>query len=139
MSKFIFLEHTADVKFQAFGDNLEELFTNSILAVKQAIAGKTKIKKVKEKKIEVAGKDYESLMYNLLEEIIYFVDADDFTINDVKEIKLRGFKISAVITGDKASNYKFTNNIKAVTYSEMFIKKEESLKKRWICQVVLDA
>ena len=33
MKRFKFLEHTADVKFQAFGNNLEEVFENSALRI----------------------------------------------------------------------------------------------------------
>ncbi|RLG11686.1 archease, partial [Candidatus Pacearchaeota archaeon] len=42
--KYKFLEHTADIKFQAFGDSIEEVFKNSALALKEIIVGKIKIK-----------------------------------------------------------------------------------------------
>jgi SHS2 domain-containing protein len=133
--KFKFLEHTADAKFQAFGNSVEEMFENSGLALKDIICGKKKIKEAEEMKLVAKGKDYESLMYNFLEEIIYLLDADDFLIGKIKEIKIAGFKLKAVILGDKASNYKFANKAKAVTYNEMFVKKE---KGKWISQVVID-
>lgn len=133
--KFKFLEHTADVKFRAFGKNSEEVFANSALALKETICGKMKIKKKKEKIIKVKGRDFESLLYNFLEEIIYFLDAENFLISNIKEIKIKNFIVKAIIGGDKASNYKFTNRVKAVTYNEMFIKKE---KGKWTSQVVVD-
>ncbi len=133
--KYKFLEHTADVKFQAFGKNAEEVFANSALALKEAICGKMKIKEMKKMKVAAKGKDYENLMYNFLEEILYLLDAEDFLISKIKEIKINGLKLMAVIAGDKASNYKFTNSVKAVTYNEMFVKKE---KGKWISQVVID-
>lgn len=48
--RFKFLEHTADVKFQAFGEDIEKLFENSALALKESICGKIKIKEKKKKK-----------------------------------------------------------------------------------------
>jgi SHS2 domain-containing protein len=135
MIRFKFLEHTADVKFQAFGNSIEEAFENSALALKETICGKKKIKEVEEIKIIAKGKNNENLMYNFLEEIIYLLDAEDFLISKVKEIKINRFRLKAIITGDKASGYKFTNNVKAVTYNEMVIKKE---KGRWISQIVID-
>jgi SHS2 domain-containing protein len=138
MKNFVFLEHTADVKFQAFGKNIEEVLTNSFLALKKAMLENKKIKKSKEREINVKGKDYESLLYNFLEEIIYLLDADNFVISELKELKIKGFKLNAKILGDNASNYDLKNKVKAVTYNEMFVKKEESPKKRWVCQVVLD-
>ena len=136
MEKFVFLEHTADIKFQAFGEGLEEALENSVLALKQAMYGKTKVKNSKTKIVNVKGKDYESMLYNFLEEIIYFVDKGEFIVDKVKTIRVDGFKISAVLSGDKPQNYNFTNNIKAVTYNEMFVKKQQD---KWVCQVVLDA
>ncbi len=133
--KFKFLEHTADIKFQAFGKSAEEAFENSASALKESICGKIRIKEGKEKKIEIEGRDFESMLYMFLEEILYLLDAEDFLIEKVKEIKINGFKLKAVLTGDKASNYKFTNNVKAVTYNEMFVKHE---KGKWIVQIVID-
>jgi SHS2 domain-containing protein len=133
--KYKFLEHTADVKFQAFGKNIEEVFENSALALKEAICGKKKIKVIKEKVIKVKGKDFESLMYKFLEEILYLLDSSNFLISKIKEIKIKNLKLEAVISGDNAKNYWFTNNVKAVTYNEMFIKRK---KDSWVSQVVLD-
>lgn len=135
--KYKFLEHPADLKFQAFGKTIEESFTNAALAIKESICGKIKVKSKIEKKISVKGKDFESLLYEFLEEIIYLLDAEDFLINKIKEIKIdkKNFKIKAVLIGNKASEYNFNNSVKAVTYSEMLVK---NVKKKWILQVVLD-
>jgi SHS2 domain-containing protein len=43
--------------------------------------------------------------------------------------------LKATLLGDKASNYKFTNDVKAITYNSMFVKKQ---KEEYILQVVLD-
>ena len=135
--KFKFLPHTADVMFQAFGKSLEEAFTNSALALKETICEKIKIKAVVKKQISVSGKDYESLLYNFLEEFLYLLDAENFLISKIEKIKIddKKFKLKAVVVGDKASNYKFTNDVKAITYNEMFVRQE---KGKWVVQVVLD-
>ncbi len=135
MSKFKFLEHTADVKFQAWGKDIEEVFENSALAFKETIIGKKKVQEKEKIKISAKGRDYESLLYRFLEEILYLLETEKFLIAKVKEIKIKGFRVSAVISGDKASNYRFTNSVKAVTYNEMFVKRE---KGKWISQVVID-
>ena len=75
------------------------------------------------------------LLYNLLEEILYLLDAEDFLMSKIKIKLVNKNKLDVKISGDKASNYKFTNNVKAVTYNEMFVKKD---KNKWIAQVVLD-
>jgi SHS2 domain-containing protein len=138
--KYKFLSHTADVKFQAFGKSLEECFTNSFFALKKVMFDNLKIKQVILKKIKVKGKDYESLLYNFLEEFLYLLDAKEFISFKIKNIKIHidkkdKFILSAELIGDKTKNYKFSNSVKAVTYNEMFVKKEN---KKWISQVVLD-
>lgn len=136
MKKFKFIEHTADIEFQAFGKNLKELFKNSALALSNSIYNK-KIREKKEYKIKVKGHDLENLLYNFLEEFLILFDSENFILSKIKEIKLdeKNFKIKAEIIGDDIKNYKTSMHIKAITYNEMFIKKQ---KEKWICQVVLD-
>jgi SHS2 domain-containing protein len=138
--KFIFLEHTADVKFQAFGKDINEVFSNSALALKEVMTEKTKIKEKIKKKIVVKGKDNESLLYNFLEEFLVLFDSKNFIFGGIKKIKINGGKnkiLEAEITGDNSKDYKFSNSVKAVTYNDMFIKYDDK-KKKWISQVVLD-
>jgi len=132
--KFKFLEHTGDVKFQAFGKNINELFENSALALKEVICGKIKVKGGRKKTIKVNGRDYESMLHNFLEELLYLLETEKFIMAKTK-VKVKGLKLSAVVYGDKSGNYNFVNPVKAVTYSEIFVKYE---KGRLVCQVVLD-
>ena len=136
MKKFKFLEHTADVKFQAFGKTLEKAFENSALALKETISGKIKVKNKVKKKFEIKGKDNESLLYNFLEEFLFLLDSEDFLFSKINKIKIKDNKLICKISGDKASSYKFSNDVKAVTYNSMFVRQEK--KGGWICQVVLD-
>lgn len=137
MEKFKFLEHTADIKFQAFGKDIEEAFENAALALKKTICEETEILEKEEKKIEVKGKDFESLLYNFLEEFLFLVDGENFLLSKIKnlEIDKKNFKLNAIVSGDKANNYEFTNKVKAVTYNEMFVRQERG---KWVVQVVLD-
>ena len=46
-----------------------------------------------------------------------------------------GFSLVATVKGDIIDNYKLTNDVKAITYNEMYVKETE---KGWEAQVVLD-
>lgn len=133
----MFIEHTADTKFQAFGKSIEEVFANSFKATMETICGNIQISKQEKKQIEVKGIDIKSLLYNFLEEFLFLLDAENFLTESISNIKIdnKNFILNAEAVGDKASNYKFINSVKAVTYSEMFIKKE---KNKYTAQVVLD-
>ncbi len=136
--KFKFLPHTADIKFRAWGETIEEVFKNSALALFNVLSDK-KVKANKKIVVRAQGNDLEGLMYNFLEEFLFLLDADDFIASKVDEIILdkKNFTILAKISGDNIGNknkYEI-NHIKAITYSEMEIK---HLPNRWISQIVLD-
>ena len=131
--KFKFFEHTADVKFRAYGKTLDKAFENAALAMfhamyKGKIAKKTKIK------IKVKGNDKESMLYNFLEELLFLLDTKSFFLSSVK-IKITDNKLESELFGDNSKNYKVMTDVKAVTYNEMFIKHE---KNKWVVQVVVD-
>jgi len=132
--KFKFLEHTADVKFQAFGNSLEEVFENSALAMFNSMYD-GKVKKKITKRIKIEGKDNESLLYNFLEELLFLFDSEGFFLSEIKSLKIKEGNLEAEIVGDKDENYEIHIDVKAITYNEMFVKQEE---KKWVSQVVLD-
>ena len=134
--RFKFLEHTADIKFQAFAPTLEELFKNSASAMFGSMHD-GKIKSAIKKKIKVKGKDKESLLYNFLEELLFLFDSEGFFPAKFSKIKIDKKKLilEAEILGDNSKNYEIHLDVKAVTYNEMFVKKE---KNKWVAQVVVD-
>jgi SHS2 domain-containing protein len=136
MKTFKFLPHTADIKFQAYGKSLKEVFKNSAEAVFNSMySGKVKSKdKII---IKIKGNDLESLMYNFLEEFLFLIDSKNFFLSKIKIISLdeKKFELKAEIYGDNVKNYKLNHDFKAVTYNEMFVKK---IKGIWTAQVVMD-
>ena len=134
--KFEFLEHTADIKFRAFGKTLEEVFENSALAIFNILYDKN-VKGKKSYKITAKGNDFESLLYNFLEEFLILFDSKNFLPSKIKNLKLneKDFRIEAEVSGDDAKNYKIGVHIKAITYNEMFVKKN---KDKYTAQVVVD-
>jgi len=135
---FIFLKHTADIKFQAFGKSVEEVFRNSAYAMFNSMHDE-KIKETKKFKVHVHGKDFESLLYNFLEELLFLFDSENFFLSKVTKIKIKKdkFELYAEVLGDSSENYEIHIDIKAITYNDMFVKFDKE-KKQWIVQVVLD-
>ena len=133
MEKYRFLEHTADIKFRAFGRTIEEAFKNSALALIKAMC-KEKIRGKLKEKIIVKGKDKENLLYNFLEELLFLLDTKNLFLSSVK-VKIKGLELTGEIKGDDAKNYPVSLDVKAVTYSQMFVKQTSG---KFICQVVLD-
>lgn len=132
--KYKFIEHTADVKFEAYGKSLEEAFSNSAEAMIKSIT-EDQIKKVLEKSFEVEGNDYESLFYEFLEEILFIFESENLIFSGIKEIKINAFNLKCVAYFDYSKNYDFFSHVKAVTYNEMNIEKDNG---HWILKAVLD-
>jgi SHS2 domain-containing protein len=130
-----FLEHTADVKFRVKAANLGGAFIDSASALNEIIRGDIKILELEEKSFEVEGSDLESLLYNFLEEFLYLLDAEDFLVSRIKEVRILDKNLSCVVVGDSASKYNFTNDVKAITYNEMKIVEE---KGKFIIEGVFD-
>jgi SHS2 domain-containing protein len=149
-SGYIFLPHTADIKFQAFGESLEKCFENAAHALTHIITVE-KIEQKEKKTIKVKGRDVESLLYNFLEELLYLLDVGGFVIGKVEKLKITSSfvvrnkkkiynsELTCVLFGDNISNYQAETDVKAVTYHEMFIKQEKIKgKNMFICQVIVD-
>ena len=136
MEKYRFLPHTADMKFRAYGKNLEEAFANAALAVADTLVDVKKVKAVKDKKITIKAEDNKSLLYDFLEKFLYFVDNEHFVIGKVKSLKIKGNKLTAVVSGGKdIKKYGMKRHVKAVTYNDMII---DEKKGKVTIQVVID-
>ncbi|MEK6818924.1 MAG: archease [Nanoarchaeota archaeon] len=122
--KYEFLEHTSEIKFKAYGRTINEVFENVVLAISDFMTKGKEIKPRKFKEIVVVGQDIESLLYNFLDEIIYLLDAENFIVKK-GEVFVRGNNVKATLYGDDASLYFGLENVKAPTYSEMFVKKTD--------------
>ena len=150
MDKFKFLEHTADIKFQAFGDSLEECFANAGLALREVFY-KGSVEAVEKKVVKVKGRDRESLLYEFLEEFLYLIDVGGFLVGKIENVKISGvpklkegkkiydWVLTADVLGDALENYDIEGEVKAITYNDMFVRQDRGRgKARFVCQVVVD-
>lgn len=139
MEKYRFLQHTADAKFQAFGYTLEEAFMNAALAVCSLMWDVDKVEIKMTQDVFTMGKDMKQLLVNFLEEILYLFDTKGFLLASVKDINIEqveaNYRLSACFQGDYFSEkYKVYGGIKAITYNEMKIEKNN----QFLVQVVVD-
>jgi len=135
MRSFEILEHAADLKIKVWGKDLPELFKNAAFAMFAAATGKQlKIEnlKLKIKKLEVSGTDYESLLVNFLNELLYLSDVNNRGYQ-VLDLEIRNLALKA-----KLSTYPLPPlevEIKGATYHDLKIKK---LDKKYETVIVFD-
>lgn len=133
--KFVYLPHTADLKFRAFGKSLNEVYENSAYALFNSISD-LKVKSNKIKKFSVKGKDLEGLMLRFLEELLFLYETKGFMLSKIKvKIDKDCKKLEAELFGEERKEKTARHYIKAVTYNDMFVKK---IGRKFVSQVVLD-
>jgi len=139
MEKYKFLEHTADVKFKAFGKDLEEAFGNAALAFTDTVVEQQLVNSIEKKTIDIESESKESLLYDFLENILNLMETDHFVLAKIDSMKItknKLFKLNAEISGDFGlEKYDFKREVKAITYNDMVIDEKPG---NVTVQVVLD-
>ena len=126
MERYRILPHTADGKFQAFGETLEEAFANAALATASLMWDWTKVEPKVRFAVRVRGRDLEQLLVKFLGEVIYLMETRRFLLAGVSGLKIEreeeSYRIEAAFQGDKISGrYEIFGDVKAVTYNDMRI------------------
>jgi len=139
--KYVFLSHTADAYFAAYGKTLEEAFENAALAMYEVMTNTSKVAPSIEIQVEVKGFDEYSLLYNWLEELLFYTDSEQLVFSEfhVEKIEKENeeYVLRGTAKGEKfdSSKHESRNQVKAVTYSLMEINRKNSL---YEVKVVLD-
>ncbi len=139
--QFEYLEHTADIKFVAYGKTLEEVFENAALATFNIMIDTDKVSEETVREISLKSPDLESLLVDWLSELLYLFEVDEIVFRkfQVEEIKKEEneYSITARASGEEPypESYPFKTAVKAVTYNQLEIQKTAD---GWKAQVVID-
>ncbi len=138
---FKFLEHTADVFIEAYGENMEEVYENAALALFEVMTDTSKIDQTLSEVVEVRATDNFELLYNWLEQFLVKFEVENkiyskFEVEAIKKINSKFF-LRAKIFGESFDNEKHPSKVevKAITYHDMDIEENNGLFK---AKVLLD-
>lgn len=136
--KFEFIDiTTADVAFKAYGKDLGELFANAALAMFEVMIKTEDLEERVSRKVEVQGNDLESLMFNWLNELLFYADAENLAFRSFEvEVDGENFLLKAVCRGEEIDREKHETRtvVKSATYHKMQVRKDQ----RWWAQVIVD-
>jgi len=123
---FVFLDHTADAKFQAFGRTIEEAFAHAAHALLSLMWDRKKVRPLKRVPVRIEGRDEPQLLVGFLEEILFLWDARFFLVGGVEEIRIVPGSPEGVLTaffaGEKCcQGQTIHGEVKAITYNDMII------------------
>jgi SHS2 domain-containing protein len=139
--QYEYLEHTADIKFQAYGKTLEEVFENAALAMFNVIINTEKVSGETAREIFLKSPDLESLLVDWLSELLYIFEVDEIVFRKFRVEKIKEeegeYSITGQALGEKyyPESHPFETEIKAVTYNQLEIWKTAD---GWKAQIVVD-
>jgi SHS2 domain-containing protein len=140
MIAFEYLEHTADIKFRAYGKTADEMLSNAAAALFNCMVRPETIAVKETWRVELQAEDLEDLAYQWLSEIVFLFETESsvFSVFSVAlEQDATGlWRLQAEISGERIDlkRHAFANEVKAITRHKFGIKKNEV----WCIQVILD-
>lgn len=139
--KYKFLEDVAiaDIAYEAYGKDLNELFKNSAIAIFELSANLKTVNAKKKLEVKLENEKIDNLLYDFLSEILFLKDAKYMVFKKVKVSidENKKYLLKAILEGDTINPQKqqLENDIKAVTMHMFEVKKE---KNQWKATVVVD-
>ena len=130
------LEHTADEKFRATGQSLEEAFKEATKAFSEITKGdRGEVKHT----IEIESENSEALLFDYLDKLIFLQDTEGVAIGHAGNLEIKEKEESYLLTADIMTEnitpgMTYTD-IKAPTYNEMKVDYQDG---EWILEAVLD-
>jgi SHS2 domain-containing protein len=136
MRSYKLLPHTADTRLYVEADTMEELFKGALGGIAEIIKNGIVAKKVetKSKMVKIDSLDQTSLLIDFLSEVLQYIYEEKVVYFRTKILKLGEKEMEAEIFGREEEG--FDEDIKAVTYHEAEIKKNE--KGYWEVTIVFD-
>jgi len=133
------LDHTADAKFRATGESMEEAFSEAVKAFGEIVgtdpeAGDTR------HKVKVRSENTEALLFDFLDELIFLQDSKDIAVCHADNLEIEEvedeYRLTATIWTDVITSEMNLLDIKAPTYNEMNVDYQQD--EGWVVEAVLD-
>ncbi len=135
-----YIEHTADVLFQAEAPTLEELFQQCAFALENSQVDLSKIEPTEMIAITEEGKSVENILFDFLDDLVFYKDSQQLIFSKFElkiEEKSGLFKLTCQAHGEKLDNAKHDPkvDVKAITMHLFEVKK---IIGGWQAQVLID-
>jgi SHS2 domain-containing protein len=132
------MQHPADAKFRASGETKEEAFSEAVKAFADIVGGEAG-KQVHT--IEVDSESLESLLFDMLDELIFLQDTENVVVSHADELNLShaedgSWHLEVDIKTNKILPDVSKLDVKGPTYSEMDIDYIQG--EGWRLQAVID-
>jgi SHS2 domain-containing protein len=129
--RYKFLEHTADIMFEAYGSTYSEALENSAHAMFSIFGA---AKETERARFKVTAHNREELAVQLLADMLAHMDTHEIVFSRAKILSYdaRTNTVEAEAFGEKKRP---RDTVKAVTYHELMVKED---KNGWTIRILLD-
>lgn len=132
---------TADIAFEAWGNTLEEMFVAAADATMNVMVDDLdSIADRKRQMIEVSSDEIDMLLFEMLQELIFFKDADTLLLR-IPAVAIEKKSDHLILTGEAygekidPSKHELIVDVKAVTLHRFAV---TQIEEGWIASVILD-
>lgn len=134
---FELLDHPADIGFRAHASNFQDLYVNAAYALISLILDPSHIEPKQEFVIRVEGIEFESLLVNWLNEVLYYTDSKHLALGTFEVLRLEKYWIKCRAMGEPRDQEKHPPRlvVKAVTYHQLKIAQTSD---GWTADVYVD-
>jgi len=129
-------EAIADIGIQVKADNIEQLLTDAVLSIANLMTDLDGLENDQRRKIVFEATTLDTLLYKILDEMVYLKDAELFFVKDVT-VAVKDYRAELEFTGTifDRERHSIGNDIKAITLHEFYVKKENG---GWTAHYIID-
>lgn len=123
MKRFRLIEHTADIGLVAYGHDLAEAYANAAYGLFAIMTDLRKVRAVESRRVELKEKDAESLLFEWLNHLVYFFDAQQLLFRRFTIERFDGVSLAAVCHGERfdAARHEIKVGVKSATYHQLTV------------------
>ena len=128
---------SGDAGIRAYGETLEDVFTNAAIGMYSLVTDLEGIGEIKEIVVTAESRSLEGLLVSWLNELIFHFDTYGFMGREIRVETLQNNRIVAKISGEDFDPERHERRllIKAATYHQLSMEKKEG---HWVANVIFD-
>ena len=125
--RYKYIDHTSDLGVEIYGKDLPELFENGLFTIFDNILDLNTIEIKETREISLSSATIEELLFDWFRELVFLFSAKYFVAKQVREIRIEGNNLSAIIEGEifDVNRHKIKIEIKTPTYHMFKIEKSD--------------
>jgi len=128
MKNFEQIDHTADVALKIFGRSIHDFLRNAVAGLSSLLTDPGFVKMTDTRQIVLEADNLEDLLVDLLNELLFLFDTEQFISAGLNILEYRDFSLTAELEGERydPSGHHILNMVKAATYHNLTVKQSDT-------------